>query len=132
MAQTPSLGSVDDSRLADEGDEMKRDTRARFTVWLVLSALFLGFIAFGSVEARIWRTGQLYFRDRGVAHVWGYLGRHLPEMPAQLLITTLYYLSLAVMVGGTVLGLWYFLQGDGDLSDLHSDTAAKTVPPDHD
>ena len=132
MALTPSPGSVDDSRLADDGDEMKRDTRARFTVWVVLSAAFLGFIAFGSVEARIWRTGQLYFRDRGVVHVWGYLGSNLPEMPAQSLITTLYYACLAVMVGGTVLGLWFFLQEDGDPSDLQSDTVATTVPPDHD
>lgn len=100
-------------------------------MWLVLSALFLGFIAFGSVDARIWRTGQLYFRERGVAHVWGYFGRHLPEMPAQSLITVLYYLSVAVMVGGTALGLWYFLQEDRVPSDHQRDVPAKIAPPDH-
>ena len=131
MAQTPSPGSADGSRLSDQGDKIRQTSRARFGVWLVLSALFLGFIAFGSVDARIWRTGQLYFRERGVAHVWGYLGRHLPEMPAQSLITALYYLSVAVMVGGTVLGLWYFLQEDGVSSDHQRDVTAKAAPPDH-
>lgn len=131
MAQTPSPGSADDSRLADQSDEITQNSRARFGVWLVLSASFLGFIAFGSVDARIWRTGQLYFRERGVVHVWGYFGRHLPEMPAQSLITALYYLSVSVMVGGTVLGLWYFLHEDGDPSAPQRDIPAKTVPPDH-
>lgn len=112
-----------------EGDET--GASVRFGIWLVLSAAFLGFVAFGSLEARIWRSGQLFFRERGVAHVWAYLGRHLPEMPAQSLITVLYYLSVAVMLAGTVAGLWCFLQPDQVETGVPAKRNEKAATPDH-
>lgn len=133
MAETPHHGPAAGT---DHDSDTKRNgvtgNRAlRFGVWLVLSAAFLGFVAFGSVDARIWRSGQLYFEERGVAYVWGYFGHHLPELPAQSLITVVYYLSVAVVIGGTVLGLWMFLQEDDTEPDTQPHQTAEAVVPDH-
>lgn len=69
---------------------------------------FLIWIAFGSVEARIWRYNRLYFEDRTIREVWGYFSDRLPEMPGQPVITALFWTSLVVMIVGTVVGLWLF------------------------
>lgn len=82
---------------------------SRLILWAVASLTFLVYLAFGSVEARIWRFNRLSFEDRRISEVWMYLGDNLPPMPAQPLVTTLYYISVAVMVIGTVYGLWLFL-----------------------
>lgn len=133
MAETPhhgpAAGTGQDSDTKRHG--VTRHPALRFGVWLVLSAAFLGFVVFGSVDARIWRSGQLYFQERGVAHVWGYFGRHLPELPAQSFITVIYYLSVAVMIGGSVLGLWMFLQQDDTEPDIRADQTVKAAVPDH-
>jgi hypothetical protein len=84
-------------------------SRAPLAVWLVVSAGFLAYLAFGSVEARIWNFGRLLFQDREITQVWAYFGGRLPDLPASALTPVLYYLSLFVMVAGTLLGLWYFL-----------------------
>ena len=75
----------------------------------IASVAFLAYIAFGTIEARIWRFGRLNFLDRSIRHVWSYFGDRLPELPGQALITGLYWLGLALMVIGTVAGLWLFL-----------------------
>ena len=104
--------------------EVEPDTswrsRASFYVWLLVSVGFLAYLAFGSVEARIWSFGRLFFQNRKIVHVWAYFGHRLPDLPGAPLTATLYYVSLAVMVMGTVLGLWYMLVDDGD-----SKTAAR-------
>jgi hypothetical protein len=81
-------------------------------VFGVSSIAFLAFIVFGTVEARIWRLGRLNFEDRPITHVWAYFGARLPDLPASGLISALYWVSLAVMVLGTVMGLWLFLGTD--------------------
>jgi hypothetical protein len=78
-------------------------------VFAVTSLAFLVYIAFGTIEARIWRFGRLNFEDRTIRHVWSYFGDRLPDLPGQTLITGLYWAGLAVMVIGTVAGLWLFL-----------------------
>jgi hypothetical protein len=78
------------------------------------SIAFLAYVAFGTVEARIWRLGRLNFEDRSIIHVWGYFGDRLPDLPASGLISALYWASLAVMVLGTVIGLWLFLATDDE------------------
>lgn len=78
-------------------------------VWVVVSVVFLVYIAFGSIEARIWTYGRLTFQDRDITHVWRYFGDRLPEMPGGPIFPFLYYLSLAVMVIGTIAGLAMFL-----------------------
>jgi hypothetical protein len=55
-------------------------------------------------------------------------------MPASPLFPLLYYLSLAVMVVGTLLGLWYFLTDDetpeltGTPTHVHFDGPADHTP----
>ena len=78
-------------------------------VFAVTSIAFLAYIAFGSIEARIWRFGQLNFEDRTIRHVWRYFGDRMPHLPGQDLFTGLYWAGLAVMVIGTIAGLWLFL-----------------------
>lgn len=131
MAESRLRRLVNDSGHDNERHGDETGASVRFGVWLVLSTAFLGFVAFGSVEARIWRSGRLLFMDRSVAHVWTYLGRHLPEMPAQSLITVLYYLSVAVLLVGTVAGLWYFLQPDEVESAVPAERDEKAATPDH-
>ena len=75
----------------------------------IASLAFLGYLAIGSVEARIWRFNRLYFEDRTVREVWAYMGDHLPAMPGQPIVTALFWISVAVMVITTIAGLWLFL-----------------------
>lgn len=96
-------------------------------VFAVVSLGFLLYLAIGTVEARIWRFGRLYFEDRNVRDVWGYLGDHVPDMPGQGIITVLYWVSLIVMIAGVILGLWLFLgPDDGDPA-----IEAATTRPEH-
>lgn len=122
-------GTAPHSQRPDEIEDSSLGQVSRMTwisrvVWLVASAGFLAYLAIGSVEARIWSYGRLYFQDRRISHVWSYFGDHLPDLPAEPLTAVLYYLSLVVMVLGTVLGLWYFLADAGE-----PDAAAGNSPP---
>lgn len=122
-----------DDQTAPDSESMggpSHASRVRFIVWLVASVGFLSYLAFGSVEARMWNFGRLFFQDRSIVHVWAYFGDRLPDMPASPLIPVLYYLSLGVMVLGTVWGLWYFLmsQEDSDTSQSHTKVNSP-VPP---
>ena len=83
--------------------------RIPLIVFAVTSLAFLVYVAFGTIEARIWRFGRLNFEDRSIRHVWRYFGDRLPDLPGQALITGLYWTGLLVMVIGTVAGLWLFL-----------------------
>lgn len=96
-------------------------------VFAVTSLAFLAYVAFGTIEARIWRFGRLNFEDRTIRHVWAYFGDRLPNLPGQALITGLYWVGLAVMVIGTIAGLWLFL-GTPD-EDPASETHAHTEHP---
>ncbi len=89
-------------------------SRIPLVVFGVTALAFLVYLAFGTIEARIWRYGRLYFEDRTIRHVWAYFGDRLPEMPGQPVIQALYWISLAVIVIGTVAGLWLFLVPDED------------------
>lgn len=128
----PRPTSTFESPISDE-DETRRESwrgRAPFLVWLLASAGFLGYLAFGSIEARIWSYGRLFFQDRKIVHVWAYFGDRLPDMPASPLTPVLYYLSIGVMVAGTVLGLWYLLVevGDHDAGPAASPTKTSFTP----
>jgi hypothetical protein len=94
-------------------------------VFVIASIGFLAFLAIGSVEARIWRFGRLYFEDRTVREVWAYFGDRLPDMPGQPVFTALYWISIAVIVLATLVGLWLFL-GTGD--DDPATEAASNAP----
>lgn len=93
------------------------DERANFpwarAVWMIATLAVLGYAAFGSVSARIWRFNRLYFEDRRVSDVWRYEGKNLPDVPAQDALTLLYYGSVVVLVVGVILGLWFLLDETG-------------------
>lgn len=104
---------VDGPEAEDEAHERGGTRRPRL-MFGVTSLAFLVYLAFGSVEVRIWRYGRLYFEDRTIRHVWAYFGDRLPDMPGQPVIQALYWLSLTVIVVGAVAGLWLFLEPDQD------------------
>lgn len=81
----------------------------RKVVFAILSAGFLVWVVFGSVEARVWVSGKLTLLDRPIATMWQYLGNNLPDLPAAGLISMLYWLSISFIVVGTIAGLWLFL-----------------------
>ena len=93
-------------------------------VWAALSLAFLAYVAFGSVEARIWRFNRLYYEDRRILEVWRYAIDHLPELPGGSVVTLLFAGSVIVLVASTVLGLWLLLAEAGHGSD------AEQGPPD--
>lgn len=110
-------------------DDSVWQSRLSFVVWAGVSLVFLVAIAFGSVEARIWTLGRLTFRERGIAHVWHYFGERLPDMPGGPLFSVLYYLSLAVMVLGTIAGLGLFLLTDDEDTPIASpESSASHIP----
>lgn len=104
-----------------EGEAIDREearSHLPLIVFAISSIAFLAYIAFGTIEARIWRFGRLNFEDRTIRHVWSYFGDRLPELPGQAVISGLYWMALAVMVIGTVAGLWLFL-GTPDEDPAH-------------
>ena len=82
---------------------------ARLVVFGVMSVGFLLWVAFGQIEARVWVSGKLTLLDRRIASMWHYLGQNLPDLPAIGIISLAYWLSITVIVVGTVAGLWLFL-----------------------
>ncbi|HWV22712.1 MAG TPA: hypothetical protein VNZ58_00850 [Thermomicrobiales bacterium] len=104
-------------------------TRLPQFVWLGVSIVFLVYVLFGSVSARIWTLGRLTFQDRRIVHVWRYFGDHLPDMPGGPVFPVLYYLSLAVLVIGTIVGLGLFLL-TGDEDDARSSLPSTNSPDD--
>ena len=82
---------------------------ARLVLFVVLSAGFVLWIGFGQIQARVWVEGQLNLLDRRISAMWSYFGGNLPELPAPDLISSLFWLSLAFIVVGTVAGLWLIL-----------------------
>lgn len=81
----------------------------RLVVFAVMSVGFLLWVGFGQLEARVWVSGQLTMLDRRISSMWQYLGANLPELPASGLISTGFWVSIAVMVVGTIAGFWLFL-----------------------
>lgn len=121
-------------RTIHEGDEDVSPgaggaSRLPILVWAATSAVVLIYLAFGSVETRIWRLGRLTFQDRRIVHVWRYFGDRLPDMPGGPLFPTLYYLSLAVLVLGTILGVGMFLLTGDEDSRSTPDEAGRSLSP---
>lgn len=98
---------------AQDGENGNRLSFSRLLFGIAALA-FLVYLAIGSIEARIWRFGRIYFEDRSVREVWAYFGDRLPDMPGQPVISALYWISLAVMVVGSIVGLWLFLGSEDD------------------
>jgi hypothetical protein len=92
----------------------------RMVVFAVLSAGFVIWLSLGQLEARVWVSGRLTFLDRRIASMWQYLGNNLPDMPAPVLISMLFWLSISFVVVGTIAGLWLILCTPEQ--DIHDET----------
>lgn len=110
MTDHDPASQVTDAQDGENGDRLSF-SRLLFGI---AALAFLAYLAIGSIEARIWRFGRIYFEDRSVREVWAYFGDRLPDMPGQPVISALYWISLAVMVVGSIVGLWLFLGSEDD------------------
>lgn len=82
-----------------------RGDRVRIVVWTILSLALVAFLAFGSVDARIWRFGRLHVESKSIATIWRIQGDSLPQVSRQWMMETLFYGSIVVFVVCVVLGM---------------------------
>lgn len=106
-APHPTGSATSDPRPPERDDAGGRvaGVPVRTLVWAVLSLAFLGYSAFGSVGARIWRFGQLHVESRSIASTWRVQGEHLPDVSPQWLIEFVFYGSIVVFVICVVAGM---------------------------
>lgn len=104
----PNPSSPDDDH---DGDTEKRDRAGlvRTAVWAVLSIAFVGFLAFGTVNARIWRFGELHVESKSIRQVWQVQAQSLPDVSNGWMLQAVFYGSIAVFVGCVILGMRYLL-----------------------
>lgn len=81
--------------------------------WAALSIGFLGFIAFGSVDARIWRFSNLQIESRSVLRIWTLQAETLPQVTQQWMLTSLFYACILMVIACTVIGIWLLLDSAG-------------------
>jgi hypothetical protein len=93
-----------------------RRRRVRTAIWAVLSLAFVAFLAFGSVDARIWRLGQLEVESKSIFRIWQVQGRSLPDVSNGWMLQVLFHGSAIVFVGCVVLGMRYLLLESGQES----------------
>ncbi len=98
--------------------------------WTVLSIGFLGFIAFGSVDARIWRFSNLQIESRSVLRIWTLQAETLPRVAQQWMLTSLFYACILMVIACTVIGIWLLLDaaGTGRTSEPDSSEATRHDP----
>ncbi len=81
--------------------------------WAALSLSFLAFIAFGSVDARIWRFNDLRIESRSVLRIWTLQAESLPRVAEQWILSSLFYGCILVVIASTVIGIWFLLDSAG-------------------
>lgn len=108
---TPAVSEVVDG-IGPAGPDRRRHIRT--ATWAVLSLAFVAFLAFGSVDARIWRFGQLEIESKSILRIWQVQGRSLPDVSNGWLLQALFHGSAIVFVGCVVLGIRYLLLEAGE------------------
>jgi hypothetical protein len=86
-----------------------RTGRVRLAVWIALSAAFVAFLALGSVNARIWRFGELHVEPKAIRQIWQVQATDLNDVSNAWPLQALYYGSLLIFVAGVILGMRYLL-----------------------
>ncbi len=94
----------------------RRWSPVRTAVWAVASLAFLGYLAFGSVQARIWRFGQLEIESKSILGVWRVQAESLPDVSNGWLLQLAFNGSAIVVVVCVVLLMRYLLLEAGDES----------------
>lgn len=93
-----------------EGDSRPGERRwMSLAIWAALSIAFLGYLAFGAVNARIWRFNELYVESKSIRQIWRVQGESLSSIAGGWPIQALYYGSLMVFIAGVVVGVRYLL-----------------------
>lgn len=113
---SPGASGPGEARVAAPATPPVVQSRARsdgLIAWAVLSIAFLAYIAFGSVEARIWRFNNLRIEPRSVLRVWTLQAETLPRVAQQWLLTSLFYACLLTIIVGAVIGIWLLLDSAG-------------------
>ena len=112
---SPNSTASDSMRVSpDGGGDVVAGAPVRLIVWVVLSLAFLGYLAFGTVGARIWRFGQLQIESRSIASTWRVQGRNLPDVSHQWLIESVFYGAIGVFVVCTIVGMRVLLAESTD------------------
>lgn len=93
----------------DEPEKRDRLGHRRTAIWAVLSLVFLTFLAFGSVDARIWRFGQLHVESKSIFRMWQVQGRSLPDVSNGWMLQVLFHGSAIVFIVCVILGMRYLL-----------------------
>jgi hypothetical protein len=117
----------DTTATASTGDHAS-PARWPFWVWAAATLGFLAYVIFGSVEIRLWRFGRLTFEDRRITHVWSYFGDRVPDLPGGGAIDALYWVSLAMMVLATIVGLWLILVDRPETGPHHRNPKNQPTP----
>ena len=117
-ADEPDSGTVEPSphEVEDSAPHVPGKGSGRIdglVVWAALSLAFLAFIAFGSVEARIWRFNNLQIESRSVLRIWTLQAESLPRVAQQWMLTSLFYACILVFIVCTLMGIWFLLDSAG-------------------
>jgi len=107
---SPVSTSAGDAGPTDNG----RGRRLPLVVWAGLSVAFLLYLAFGTVDARIWRFNQLHVESRSIRRIWQVQAGSLDEISSDWLLQALFYGSLLVFVACVILGMKYLLAAAPD------------------
>ncbi len=117
---------MDDPRLTESNSQVPessgepatpgRRSVLRTVVWAVVSVAFLGYLAFGSVQARIWRFGELEIEPKSILGVWRVQAQSLPDVSNGWLLEVAFNSSAIVVVLCVVLLMRYLLLDAGDES----------------
>lgn len=98
---------------ADAGTVMPvppaRKSVVRTAIWAAVSIAFLGYLAFGSVQARIWRFGELEIEPKSILGVWRVQSESLPDVSNGWLLELAFNGSAIVVVVCVVLLARYLL-----------------------
>ena len=115
MTDSTTVTHVSDATTAIE-PAPKRGIRGSVPgiVWTLLSLAFILFIVFGTVDARIWRFGQLRVESKSIARIWQVQAQNLPQVSYQWALDFLFYGALAVFVLCVIVGFRYLLDQSGD------------------
>jgi hypothetical protein len=115
-SETTAVGAIpaNDSATAGSG-------RVRLALWAILSIAFFAYIAFGSVNARIWRLGELEVESRSIVRIWRIQGQELPDATYQWMIQGVFYGAIAVFVVCVIAGMRLLLAESPDAGQTGRD-----------
>ncbi|MEJ7900534.1 MAG: hypothetical protein WKF63_01740 [Thermomicrobiales bacterium] len=106
-----SHSNVDAPGLGRDDEPAKQDriVPIRVAIWAILSLAFVAFLVFGSVDARIWRFGQLHIESKSILRIWQVQGQSLPDVTHGWMLQFLFHGSSLVFVVCVILAMRYLL-----------------------